>query len=258
MTCRSTALRISADEPARRPPRSTTPPTRGPDEVHAPTPPTLTSPHRPARPRWRCAAHTRAVASLTSDSPSSIVTTRRGRPIRRAMAVAATASGGATTAPSANAAANGHRQQPPGHQPDAERGEEHQPDREQPDRRPVGLEVHQRAADRGGIQQRRQQPDQHDLGGQVHLGDERQERAPPRPTSVSSSGADRSNRRASPATAVTVATRARAVIATVHGEVLAALGGSGRAPVSGVSPGRPSAGCPGRRRRCRARGGGTP
>ena len=42
---------------------------------------------------------TSAVASLSSDSPSRIVTIRRGKPIRRAIAVAATASGGATTAP---------------------------------------------------------------------------------------------------------------------------------------------------------------
>ena len=49
--------------------------------------------------------HTRAVASLTRLSPSSTVTTRLGRPTRRAMVVAATASGGATTAPMASAAA---------------------------------------------------------------------------------------------------------------------------------------------------------
>jgi hypothetical protein len=49
---------------------------------------------------------TRAVASLRSDSPSRIVTTRRGNPIRRPIAVAATASGGATTAPIANEAAH--------------------------------------------------------------------------------------------------------------------------------------------------------
>ncbi len=48
-----------------------------------------------------------AVASLNSDSPSRMVTTRRGSPIRRATAVAATASGGATTAPRAIAAENG-------------------------------------------------------------------------------------------------------------------------------------------------------
>ena len=45
---------------------------------------------------------TRAVASLSSDSPSSTVTIGRGNPILRAMAVAATASGGATTAPMAS------------------------------------------------------------------------------------------------------------------------------------------------------------
>jgi hypothetical protein len=49
---------------------------------------------------------TSAVASLTRLSPSRTVTTRRGIPIRRAIAVAATASGGATTAPSAKAGAH--------------------------------------------------------------------------------------------------------------------------------------------------------
>ena len=50
---------------------------------------------------------TSEVASLNSDSPSSTVTRLRGRPTRRANATAATASGGATIAPSASAAANG-------------------------------------------------------------------------------------------------------------------------------------------------------
>ena len=50
---------------------------------------------------------TSAVASLNNDSPSMMVTIRRGMPIRRATAVAETASGGATTAPSAIAVANG-------------------------------------------------------------------------------------------------------------------------------------------------------
>ena len=50
---------------------------------------------------------TSAVASLSSDSPSSTVTILRGSPIRRPIAVAATASGGATTAPMANAAHHG-------------------------------------------------------------------------------------------------------------------------------------------------------
>src|SRR5262249_58560381 len=49
---------------------------------------------------------TSAVASLKSDSPSRMVTIRLGRPVRRAIAVAATASGGATTAPSAIAMGN--------------------------------------------------------------------------------------------------------------------------------------------------------
>ena len=44
-----------------------------------------------------------AVASFTRDSPSRIVTTRRGSPTLRAIDVAATASGGATTAPRARA-----------------------------------------------------------------------------------------------------------------------------------------------------------
>ena len=48
-----------------------------------------------------------ADASLTRLSPSRIVTIRRGTPSRRKMAVAATASGGATIAPSATAAAIG-------------------------------------------------------------------------------------------------------------------------------------------------------
>ena len=48
---------------------------------------------------------TSAVASFTRLSPSRMVVMRRGRPTRRPTAVVATASGGATTAPSANAAA---------------------------------------------------------------------------------------------------------------------------------------------------------
>ncbi len=49
---------------------------------------------------------TSAVASLSRDSPSRIVTIRRGSPILRPIAVAATASGGATTAPIARAIAH--------------------------------------------------------------------------------------------------------------------------------------------------------
>ena len=67
--------------------------------------PTSTTVRLPARKAMAVRSATRAVASLSSDSPSRIVTTRRGRPIRFATAVAATASGGATTAPIAIAAA---------------------------------------------------------------------------------------------------------------------------------------------------------
>ena len=49
---------------------------------------------------------TRAVASLSRLSPSRIATIRRGMPTLRAIVVAATASGGETTAPSAKAAAS--------------------------------------------------------------------------------------------------------------------------------------------------------
>ncbi len=63
-----------------------------------------------------------------------------------------------------------------GHHRDADRREGDQPDRQQQDRATVGVEVDQRRLQRRGVQQRRQQPDQHHLGGQVHLGDERQER----------------------------------------------------------------------------------
>ncbi len=60
-----------------------------------------------------------AVASLTRLSPVRIVIVRRGRPSRRPMDSADTASGGATTAPSTSAAgsvSSGH--QPPRDQPD--------------------------------------------------------------------------------------------------------------------------------------------
>ena len=122
------------------------------------------------RPRARCRSATRAVASLSSDSPSRIVTIRRGSPIRRPIAVAATASGGATTAPIAKAI--GQRdagQQQVRTPPTPSVGERDQPDRQQQDRPPVGVEVDQRGALRGGVQQRRQQPEQHDVLGELDL-----------------------------------------------------------------------------------------
>ena len=89
---------------------------------------------------------------------------RRGMPTRRATVVAATASGGATTAPRAKPAASempGH--DPPRQQADGDRRERDQPDRQQRDRAAVGLEVDQGGADRGGVEQRWQQPDEHEV-----------------------------------------------------------------------------------------------
>ena len=60
--------------------------------------------------------------------------------------------------------------------PTPDGGEEHQPDRQQQDRAPVGVEVDQRRRDRGRVEQRRQQPEQHHLGLEVDLRHERQER----------------------------------------------------------------------------------
>ena len=103
----------------------------------------LTLTRRPSAPIAVRSA-TRAVASLSSDSPSRIVTIRRGSPIRRAIAVAATASGGATTAPRANAAAKGPAAATRSTSADADRGEEHQPDRQQQMAARFALEVDQR------------------------------------------------------------------------------------------------------------------
>ena len=52
------------------------------------------------------------------------------------------------------------RQQQLGHRGDADGGEDDQTDREQQDRSPVGVEVDERGALGGGVQQRRQQPEQ--------------------------------------------------------------------------------------------------
>ena len=63
-----------------------------------------------------------------------------------------------------------------GHDRDADGGERHQADREQQDRPAVGVEVDQRGLQRRGVEQRREQPDEHHLLGQVHLGHEGQVR----------------------------------------------------------------------------------
>ena len=86
--------------------RATSRPTRTPPPAAIRKPP-VTSAAETAPPMATMATRRQviAVASLTSDSPSKMVTSCRGSPTRRAIDVAATASGGATTAPSANATA---------------------------------------------------------------------------------------------------------------------------------------------------------
>ncbi len=106
---------------------------------------------------------TSAVASLSRLSPSRMVTTRRGMPTRRAIEVAATASGGATTAPSANATAGSTGVSHQVISPMPKRGEDDQPDRQQRDRAPVAVEVDQRGADRRRVEQRREEAEEHDL-----------------------------------------------------------------------------------------------
>ena len=117
-----------------------------------------------------------AVASLNRDSPSRIVTTRRGRPIRRATAVAATASGGATTAPERDGRREGDADEPPGHQPDPGGGEDDEPDGQQPDDVLVGAEVDERGADRRRVEQGRQDAEQDQLRPDRDLGHRRDER----------------------------------------------------------------------------------
>ncbi len=99
---RSTVTSSATPKPIAAPPTdahaksSTTPPKDTPFDA---TPAASPAAARAVR------SETSAVASLTSDSPSRMDTRRRGRPIRRPTAVAATASGGATTAPIAKATA---------------------------------------------------------------------------------------------------------------------------------------------------------
>ena len=168
---RSTVTSSAMPKPIAAPPAdahaksSTTPPNDTPFDA---TPAASPAAARAVR------SETSAVASLTSDSPSRMDTRRRGRPIRRPTAVAATASGGATTAPIAKATAksspSAHRRK----RATPEGREEHEPHGEAEDDALVVAEVDERGLDRGGIQQRRQDAEQHDLGTQDHLGDERE------------------------------------------------------------------------------------
>ena len=67
-------------------------------------------------------------------------------------------------------------QQPERDEPDDGRGEQHQPDGKQADGTPEGLDVDERRADRGRVQQGRQQADEDELRAERDGIDERQER----------------------------------------------------------------------------------
>ncbi len=83
---------------------TTTPPTAA--RRNSPTPPAQVAPSPTAAASATLYAVI-AVASLSRDSPCRMVVILDGRPTRRAMAAAATASVGATTAPRTSAAGSG-------------------------------------------------------------------------------------------------------------------------------------------------------
>ena len=132
---------------------------------------------------------TSAVASLTRPSPSRTVTIRRGIPTRRATAVAATASGGATTAPTATATANGTGSSHQMTKRGGERGRQDQTDRELRDRQPVTTKVDQRRAQRRRVEQGGQEADEHDVGSSAERVGTPGTNEAARPTSVRLSGA---------------------------------------------------------------------
>ena len=70
----------------------------------------------------------------------------------------------------------GHRQDQPGDQTDAERGDHHEQHRQVADGSAVGPEVDERGPDGGGVEQRGQESDQDHLRRQLRRLDERQER----------------------------------------------------------------------------------
>ena len=88
---------------------------------------------------------------------------------------------------------------------DARGREGDQADREQQDRAPVGVEVDQAGLERGGVQQRRQQPEEHHLRLQLHVRDERQVGAD-HPHDDQDEGEGRSSLEQRPATAMTTVT----------------------------------------------------
>ena len=96
-----TRLRMAASNAA-----IATPTTRPPTTASTKSPSTTHTPMLAVIAAVAVRSETRAVASLSRLSPSRMDTSRRGMPTRRPMVVAATASGGATIAPSASPAAS--------------------------------------------------------------------------------------------------------------------------------------------------------
>ena len=107
------------------------------------------------------------MASLARPSPSSTTMSRRGRPRRRTMASGATASVGATMAPSTKPTASGMPSTKCATAATAQAGEDDAAEREQRDRAQVEAEFAPAHGDAGRIDQRRQNAEQHQFRRQL-------------------------------------------------------------------------------------------
>ena len=121
---------------------------------------------------------TSAVPSLTRLSPSMIASARRGTPKRRPIADAASGSVGETTAPSTNAAAQRQVDRVVADDRDGDHRRRHEADREQRDRPQVLTELAQSGVERGRVEERRQDAEQHDVRRHVHVRHARHEPEP--------------------------------------------------------------------------------
>ena len=102
--------------------------------------------------------------SLTRLSPSTIVTSFRGTPSRRAIAVAAIGSVGETIAPSTKALGHVNPSiERVRDDRDADGGHDDEADREQPDRPYVGSQVAERGEEGGAVEERRQHAEEDEL-----------------------------------------------------------------------------------------------
>ena len=114
--------------------------------------------------------------SLTRLSPSTMVTSLRGTPRRRAIEVAARGSVGETIAPEHERAgpreAVDERVRDDG---DADGRRDDEPDREQPDRPHVRAQVAERGEERGAVEERRQDAEEDELRLKLEIGHARDE-----------------------------------------------------------------------------------